>query len=161
VFVDAHTAADLHERFGYCFETPPGSEYPPILTERRVEPGVPVLIDGAGGGIVALPFEVAHGSTPALGYRFGDLAYTPDINAVPDGAIGPLTGLDVWIVDALRQTPHPSHFSLSEALDWIGRLKPARAVLTNLHSDLDYRRLEAELPDGIVPAFDGMRIELG
>jgi phosphoribosyl 1,2-cyclic phosphate phosphodiesterase len=64
----------------------------------------------------------------------------------------------VWIIDALRPTPHPSHFSLSDALGWIDRMKPRRAVLTNLHTDLDYGALCASLPDGVEPAYDGMVI---
>jgi phosphoribosyl 1,2-cyclic phosphate phosphodiesterase len=71
-----------------------------------------------------------------------------------------LQGLDVWIVDALRRSRHPSHFSLDEALDWIARLGPKRAILTHMHLDLDYEALRRELPEGVEPAYDGMRIEL-
>jgi phosphoribosyl 1,2-cyclic phosphate phosphodiesterase len=71
-----------------------------------------------------------------------------------------LEGLDLWIVDALRREPHPSHFSLAETLDWIARLKPKRAVLTNLHIDLDYDTLLKELPPGVEPAYDGMLLPI-
>ena len=71
-----------------------------------------------------------------------------------------LAGLDLWIVDALRYTPHPSHFTVAEALDWIERLKPRRAILTNMHVDLDYATLRQQLPAGIEPAYDGLRIEI-
>ena len=71
-----------------------------------------------------------------------------------------LAGLEVWIVDALRYTPHPSHFSVDDALAWIERLKPRRAILTNLHSDLDYDELRARLPAHVEPAFDGLRIDM-
>ena len=67
-----------------------------------------------------------------------------------------LAGLDVWIVDALRYAPHPSHFSLADALAWIERLKPKRAILTNLHSDLDYEDAAARLPPHVEPAYDGI-----
>lgn len=160
VWADAGTSADLHDRFGYCFATPPGSEYPPILEEHRVRPGEAITVTGAGGAISAVPFEVQHGSTPALGYRIGAFAYTPDLNDIPDAALALLSGLDLWLVDALRPRPHPSHFSLAEALDWIARLRPRRAVLTNLHSDLDYAQLARDLPAHIKPAFDGMRLEI-
>jgi phosphoribosyl 1,2-cyclic phosphate phosphodiesterase len=70
-----------------------------------------------------------------------------------------MAGLDVWIVDALRLAPHPSHMNLDEALDWIGRVKPKRAILTNLHADLDYAALRARLPAHVEPAYDGMRFE--
>jgi phosphoribosyl 1,2-cyclic phosphate phosphodiesterase len=72
-----------------------------------------------------------------------------------------LAGLDVWIVDALRHTPHPSHFSVSDALQWIARVRPRRAILTDLHTDLDYAALKASLPADVEPAYDGMTFELG
>ena len=101
-----------------------------------------------------------HGNIPALGYRIGAAAYTPDLNDVPPESFPFLENLDLWIVDALRHAPHPSHFSLSDALAWIDRFKPRRAILTNLHSDLDYEVLRASLPAGVEPAYDRMRLEL-
>ena len=106
----------------------------------------------------AVPFRLNHGDMDALGFRFGDMAYTPDVIGVPPESEDYLAGLDLWIVDALRYTRHPSHFSLSEALDWIRRMKPRRAVLTNLHTDLDYERLKGELPAGVMPAYDGLEL---
>jgi phosphoribosyl 1,2-cyclic phosphate phosphodiesterase len=78
---------------------------------------------------------------------------------VPETSVELLQGLDVWIVDALRFTPHPSHFSVKQALAWIARLKPKRAILTHMTTDLDYEALKRELPQGIEPAYDGMVIE--
>ena len=78
---------------------------------------------------------------------------------MPEASAAALTGLDLWIVDAMRHEPHPSHFSVDDALDWIGRIKPQRAILSNMHTDLDYEALRARLPSHVVPAFDGMRIE--
>jgi phosphoribosyl 1,2-cyclic phosphate phosphodiesterase len=160
-WIDPHTAPDLTQRFGYLFEAQPGSDYPPILTERPMSHGRAFEIDGAGGAIGAVPFRLVHGNVDALGFRFGDLAYTPDVNAIPDESLEHLRGLDMWIIDALRITPHPSHFSLSEALRWIEEMKPRRAVLTNLHTDLDYDDLKRQLPDHIAPAHDGMIISFG
>jgi phosphoribosyl 1,2-cyclic phosphate phosphodiesterase len=157
VYLDEATSRALHARFGYCFMTPPGSEYPPILTEHRIEPGRPVAINGPGGPIEALPVLQNHGDIPSLGFRFGDVAYSADIKSLPEASLAALRGLDVWIVDALRKAPHPSHMNLEEALQWIDRVKPKRAILTNLHSDLDYAALRASLPDHIEPAYDGMR----
>lgn len=159
VWADSTTSVALRSRFSYCFSTPPASEYPPILRERRLEPGRPITVEGGGGPIVATPFAVEHGSISALGFRFGDLAYTPDISGVPRESRRLLEDLEIWIIDALRHTPHPSHFSLAEALLWIAQVQPQAAILTNMHSDLDYNRLLAELPPGIVPAHDGLRIE--
>lgn len=160
VYADKATSELLRHRFGYCFETPPGSEYPPILTEHRLVERVPVTIDGPGGPVTGVPFGMEHGSIRALGFRFGDLAYASDVSAMPEDSVEHLLGLDVLILDALRHTPHPTHFSVSEALAFIERVRPRRAVLTNLHSDLDYATLARELPDGVEPAYDGMRIAL-
>ena len=96
----------------------------------------------------------------ALGFRIGGLAYLPDVVAIPEEAWAHLQGLDVWIVDALRRKPHPTHAHLDLALQWIGRAKPRRAVITNMHLDLDYATLEAELAPHIRPAYDGMVIEV-
>ncbi len=98
-----------------------------------------------------------HGDIPSLGFRFGNVAYSADIKALPPASVEAMAGLDVWIVDALRRAPHPSHFNLDEALDWIARVKPKRAILTNLHSDLDYETLRTSLPPHVEPAFDGMQ----
>lgn len=159
VWLDPMTSELMHQRFGYAFETPPGSEYPPILTEHSVCHGETIALDGPGGPIKAIAFRLVHGGIDALGYRIGGLAYTPDVNAIPDESVAYLEGLDTWIIDALRPRPHPSHFSLSEALDWVARLVPRRAILTNLHTDMDYATLRRDLPSGIEPAYDGMEIE--
>ena len=160
VHADAATSRVLHERFGYCFKTPPGSEYPPIVDEHRIEVGQPVTIAGPGGAIAGLPFDMVHGNGRALGFRFGDLAYASDVSAMPDESLPVLEDLDVLILDALRYTPHPTHYSVSEALALIERVKPRRAVLTNLHTDVDYARFSNEAPAGVVPAYDGMRLEI-
>jgi len=160
IYLDDATSRVLFHRFGYCFVSPPGSFYPPIANEHRIAPGHPIVIDGAGGTITAMPFLQDHGDTPSLGFRFGGLAYSSDLVRLPDESIPALAGLDLWIVDALRYKPHPSHFSVEDALGWIGRLAPRRAVLTNLHSDLDFEELRAKLPAHVEPAYDGLRIAI-
>jgi phosphoribosyl 1,2-cyclic phosphate phosphodiesterase len=160
VYLDAPTSAVLRVRFSYCFSTPEGSEYPPILTEHRIAAGKPVTIEGEGGPITALPIEQTHGDGSSLGFRFGGLAYSCDVSGIPDQSLPAFRDLDVWIVDALRHRPHPSHFSLSESLEWIARLRPQRAILTNLHTDLDYESLCRDLPDAVAPAYDGLKITL-
>ena len=156
IYLDEHTAAVLRTRFGYCFETPPGSEYPPIVREHRLAAGRPVTIEGPGGPITALPFRQDHGDIASLGFRFGRFAYSCDLSGLPPESIAALADLDIWIVDALRYRPHPSHFSLQDALGWIERLKPRRAILTNLHADLDYETVRKEVPLNVEPAFDGL-----
>jgi phosphoribosyl 1,2-cyclic phosphate phosphodiesterase len=160
VYLDEHTARSIHARFGYCFKSPPGSEYPPIATEHRLAPGKPRAVTGKGGTITALPLLQQHGDIPSIGFRFGNLAYSCDLSGMPPETAAALSGLDVWIVDALRYKPHPSHFSLDDALHWIARLKPRRAILTNLHADLDYDVLRAKLPPNVEPAYDGIVIEV-
>ncbi len=159
VYLDEPTSRDLRAKFGYCFTTPPGSSYPPILTEHRLDPGALVTINGPGGPITALPFVQDHGDIRSLGFRFGGLAYSCDLNGLPEPSAMALSGLEVWIVDALRYTPHPSHWCLDETLAWIARLKPRRAVITNMHVDLDYAALAAKLPANAEPAYDGMRLQ--
>jgi len=150
----------IRPRFDYCFAKPPGSEYPPIVTEHRLVPGESVTLAGEGGPITALPILQKHGDIASLGFRFGDFGYSCDLSGMPPESVAALRGLDVWVVDALRYQPHPSHFSVSDALAWIARVEPKRAILTNLHSDLDYEKLGSELPPNVEPGYDGMTVEL-
>lgn len=159
IYADTTTEASLRSRFGYLFETPAGSYYPPILDLDQITAGRSQIIDGAGGPITALPFRVEHGPNyEALGFRFGDLAYLPDVSLIPPAAMGAMAGLNVLIIDCLRETPHPSHFHLEQSLEAIATLKPRRAILTNLHIDLDYASLSSRLADNIDMAFDGMTV---
>ena len=160
VYLDADTAKSVRTRFEYCFESPPGSDYPPIVREHRFAAGQPIAVEGKGGPIAGLPILQAHGDTPSFGFRFGRVAYSCDLSGLPPASAAALAGLDVCILDALRYRPHPSHFSVADALGWIERLKPGRAILTNLHADLDYEKLRRELPPGVEPAFDGMTVEI-
>jgi len=156
IWADVQTAEMLRTRFAYCFSSLPGSDYPPILDLRLIVPTQEITSDGEGGEISGVPFTVNHGNINVLGFRVGKFAYTPDINGVPDASLQYLEGLDVWLVDALRPRPHPSHFSLPETLQWIERMKPKRAILTNMHLDLDFATLVRDLPPHVEPAFDGM-----
>jgi phosphoribosyl 1,2-cyclic phosphate phosphodiesterase len=160
LYMDEHTAKVMRQRFGYCFQSPPGSEYPPIATELRLKAGVATTITGQGGAITALPLLQEHGDIPSYAFRFGSFAYSCDLSDMPPETAEALTGLDVWVVDALRYRPHPSHFSVADALSWIERLMPKRAILTNLHADLDYDVLRKELPPHVEPGYDGMRLSL-
>ena len=105
-------------------------------------------------------FLVEHGQIPALGYRIGDAAYTPDVSDIPTESWPQLQNLELWIIDGLRYAQHSSHFSVSDALSWIDRFKPKRAVITNMHADVDYEVLSQKLPAGVIPGYDGMRLTL-
>jgi phosphoribosyl 1,2-cyclic phosphate phosphodiesterase len=130
-----------------------------MANDLRLRSGCPCRIEGAGGRIEATPFDLNHGEISALGFRIGKLAYSPDVKRIPEASRPLLEGLDVWIIDALRYRDHPSHFSLDEALAEIEAMRPKRAILTNLHTDLDYETLLKRLPEHIIPAYDGMRVE--
>lgn len=158
VWMDEATSKRIHEAFGYCFVTPPGSAYPPILKEHRLRVGHPAAIHGEGGSIPVLPFRQIHGDIDTLGLRFGDVVYSTDVSAIPDESLPYLQKLDLWILDALRWRSHPSHLSVEEAVGWIARKKPKHALLTHLHNDIDYQTLAAFLPDGVEPAWDGMEL---
>jgi phosphoribosyl 1,2-cyclic phosphate phosphodiesterase len=160
VYLNQSTAKDIMHRFSYCFVSPPGSDYPPILTQHSVEANEHRTIEGKGGAVTMSAFLLQHGNIPALGYRIGDAAYTPDVSDIPPESWRFLEKLDLWIIDGLRYAPHPSHFCLEDALSWVDRFKPRRAVITNMHSDLDYEVLRVGLPPGVVPAYDGMRLTI-
>ena len=159
LYADAPTLKAMREKFTYVFETPAGSSYPPLVDGHEIFAGEAFDIAGAGGAITFTPLLLEHGDIHALGFRVGNLAYTPDLNGIPDLTIPLLSGLDMWIVDALRPTPHPSHLSLPETLDWIDRVKPRQAILTNLHVDMDFETLVKQLPAKIMPAYDGLMID--
>jgi phosphoribosyl 1,2-cyclic phosphate phosphodiesterase len=156
VWADGDTQNNLFSRFGYAFIQPADSPYPPILDMHTINGTV--TIPGPGGDIALTPFKVNHGAIDSLGFRIGDLAYLPDVAQIYDEAWDTLKDLDCWILDTLRRTPHPTHSHLEQSLEWIARMAPRRAILTNMHIDLDYQTLEDETPDHITPAYDGMTI---
>ena len=156
VYGDAETLAVLRRRFDYIFERPSHSPYPPIAETYVIEAGVPFEV----GDIEVQPFLQEHGNIMSLGMRFGSIAYSNDVSALDEDAFAAIDGVRVWIVDALRHTPHPTHAHLDLALEWIARVKPERAVLTNMHVDMDYQTLRRELPAHVEPGYDGMVIEV-
>jgi len=159
VYADARTLGLLKHRFDYCFTTPEGSGYPPILEAHKIDvDNVNISIDGPGGRIEITPFWQNHGHIKSLGFRFGNVAYTSDAHAIPKESWEKLDGIDTWIVDALRHTHHPSHANVETALKWLERSTAKRGILTNLHIDLDYEALKRELPAHVEPAYDGMDI---
>jgi phosphoribosyl 1,2-cyclic phosphate phosphodiesterase len=156
-WADEATRATLASRFGYIFD---GEGLYPAIADLIPAPphGAPWEVRGPSGPIPVTTFDQDHGPMRSLGYRFGDVAYSSDVVDLPDAAFAALEGLDVWIVDALRRTPHPTHAHLEKTLSWIARVRPRRAILTNMHIDLDYATLVAELPSGIEPAYDGLTL---
>ena len=161
-YMDEHTKMHVFQRFKYCFEMPDGRVHPPILDlQDLISDGSQVKIEGPGGTLSMKTFEVSHGPTPSLGFIIdGKIAYSPDVWGVSDDVIDRLKDIDVWIVDALRYSPHPTHANADKTLSWLARAQVKSAILTNLHIDMDYETLRSELPPIIEPAFDGMRVML-
>jgi phosphoribosyl 1,2-cyclic phosphate phosphodiesterase len=152
VYGGAGTIENLRRRFAYIFAA--AQNYPPIATAHVIEG--PFTL----GDIDIVPFRQIHGGTESLGFRFGDIAYSTDLNELPEASFEILQGLDVWIVDALRPEPHPTHSHLDQTLRWIERLRPKRAILTHMSWDMDYAALCGSLPSGVAPAYDGLVIDL-
>ncbi|MEM9332847.1 MAG: MBL fold metallo-hydrolase [Pseudomonadota bacterium] len=167
IYADRQTQERLDQGFGYCFKQPEGSMYPPILNSNMLKAGSAVMIAGKGGNIHALPVLQIHGPIASLGFRFSSsadfsahgLCYSPDASDIPAESYSSLQNLDCWIIDALQYKPHVSHFSLSEALEWIEKIKPAHSILTHMHIPLDYQTLKKDLPENVEPAYDGMIVE--
>lgn len=162
--VDVYYSQECGERlnlaFGYCFQTPEGSSYPPILNAHVVDDGDTITVEGPGGTLELLAFDMVHGDILCFGFRLEDFAYCCDLSSLPESSTDAMSGLSTLIIDALRPTPHPSHLSLPEALEMIERFAPRQGILTNMHIDLDYHTTEAETPSNVTPAFDGMRIDV-
>lgn len=159
VWMIPETAKSLTKRFHYVFEAREGSPYPAIFDAQDIPAeGEEFRIAGPGGDLPMRMMRLEHGRITAAGFRFGPFAYAPDVSAVPDAAFDILADVPVWIVDALRETPHPTHASVSDALDWLVRARAGRGVLTNLHVDLDHDALASKLPAGVEPAHDGLQI---
>ncbi len=156
VWADGPTSQSLLERFSYAFVQPEGSPYPPILELNRLTEVTEIF--GLGGTIRLHPFIVRHGSIDALGFRIGPLVYLPDVSEMTEEAWAALEGAELWVLDALRRDPHPTHTHLEQSLSWIQTSSVGSAVLTNMHIDLDYDTLRKELPDGVVPAYDGLTL---
>lgn len=159
VFMKAATRDTLQTRFSYCFLGKGG--YPPILdTQPDIEAGQLFRVPGPGGDVEILPIDMEHGRIRCLGFRIGRFAYCNDVSGLPPGSMDQLRGLDTLVIDALRRTPHPTHAHLAQSLEWISELAPRRAVLTNMHTDMDYETLRRELPPGVAPGYDGLVIDI-
>ena len=154
-YADPYTMDILEARFGYVMSSVDMDRgiYSPLLR--------PVLVDGQFriGDIDIVPFTQDHGNSNSLGLRIGSFAYSTDVVGLDDAAFQTLEGIDTWVVDAAREAPHPSHAHLDLTLSWIERLKPRCAYLTHMNHTMDYDRLLGILPEGVLPAHDGLVLE--
>ncbi len=146
----------LHHRFGYAFAGQGG--YPALVEARLLAAHVNL------GGVSVRAVDQPHGPITSAGLRFDaggvSIGYSTDFNEMTDDMVAMFEGIDLWVVDALRRKPHPTHPHLAATLEWIKALAPKRAVLTHMDNSMDYATLAAELPAGVEPGFDGMEIEL-
>jgi phosphoribosyl 1,2-cyclic phosphate phosphodiesterase len=155
IYADPDTLKELDTRFPYIFHGTgvPGHFYKPGIEPHKIEGAFEVE------GIKVLPFVQDHGYASTLGFRFGDFAYTTDAHRLDEAAFAALQGIKLWVVDCVREAPHPTHSHLEQTLEWIARVKPERAYLTHMNQTLDYAALAAKLPAGVLPAHDGLVLE--
>ena len=158
VYASAATSENLIQKFSYCFENNSGSGYPPILNLNTIDHGEVYTIRGEGGDIEITPINQVHGNINSYGYKVDNIVYSSDISDLPEESMDYVRNCKIWIVDALRWSPHPTHFNVDKALKLIKDLKVEKAILTNMHIDLDYHELKAYLPLNVIPAYDGMII---
>ena len=156
LYADAQTLAEISRRFAYVLKPveEPGRFYKPTLVPHEITGPFEVR------GMPIVPFVQDHGFSTTLGIRIGDFAYSTDVTELDEDAFAALEGVELWIVDCLRREPHPTHSHLAKTLSWIARVGPRRAVLTHMDQSLDYRDLNAELPNGVEPGQDGLVIEV-
>ena len=155
-YATAATWAVLERRFDYVFA---GTKYYPATAVAHV---LPEMLNV--GPLTISHFRQGHGNIDSLGYRFDckgvAVAYSTDVKHLPNEAFAALEGVDLWVVDALRREPHPTHSHLDATLAWVARVRPRRAVLTHMDNSMDYATLAATLPAGVEPGHDGLTIIL-
>lgn len=155
-YADAGVFARIRERFPYVFEGGQGTHgwWRPEIRPHPFEGPFRV------GPVEIVPFPQKHGRGVSWGFRIGRFAYSTDTDGLDERAFAALRGVETWIVDALRDRPHPSHAHLGMALGWIDRLAPERAFLTHMNHEVDYADWASRLPEGVLPAHDGLVIEI-
>ncbi len=163
VYMTKNVFSDVGQKFSYCFKQVKGSFYPAILKYIEINYDNPIKITGAGGKIEILPVKLTHGDIDVAGFLINGVMYTPDISDIPQQSLYAFENLNIWIIDALRITPHPSHFNLDKALEWINIIRPKKAILTDMSGALDYRSIKTDLSklnQNIIPAYDGMSFKI-
>ncbi len=158
IWANKQTALRIKKSFTYLIEQEKGTKYPPILTLNEIKKSFSV--EGNGGKVIVEPLLVKHGDIDALGFRIANVAYIPDVSEFYRESWERVKNLDVLIIDALRRSPHPNHAHLEKTLNWIEKLNPQKAYLTNMHNDLDYETVRKETPKNVYPAFDGLTVYL-
>lgn len=155
-YMNKETWQMLDSAFGYAFNPEKGSIYSKMLSANVIDDYSEMNING----IQIHSFLQNHGSIKSLGFKLGDLAYSTDLNVLPKESLEILKGTKIWIVDCLRYTYSPSHAMYEETLNWIDEIKPELAILTHMGHEIDYEEIKRALPKNIIPAYDGMIINL-
>jgi phosphoribosyl 1,2-cyclic phosphate phosphodiesterase len=153
IYAASDTLNELEERFGYAFRGSRDKFYKPTVTPHLIEG------DFCIGNVSIAPYFQNHGYVKSLGFRINDFAYSTDVKSMDSGAFDVLRGIKIWIVDCVREAPHPTHSHLEQTLEWIRIVKPERAYLTHMNHTMDYATIAAKLPPGVWPAYDGLAIE--
>ena len=154
VYASSRTIKELKDKYTFCFSQRHG--YKPIMKANTIKKKFLIKKDNTQLFVDA--FEVEHGMIKSTGYRFDDIAYISDCNKISNTVSKKLLNLKYLIIDCLRKEKHPSHFNFDDALSFIKLVKPQKAILTNLHVDMDYFDLKRKLPKNIIPAFDGLNV---
>jgi len=154
VYASSRTIKELKDKYTFCFSQRHG--YKPIMKANTIKKKFLIKKDNTQLFVDA--FEVEHGMIKSTGYRFDDIAYISDCNKISNSVSKKLLNLKYLIIDCLRKEKHPSHFNFDDALSFIKIVKPQKAILTNLHVDMDYFDLKRKLPKNIIPAFDGLNV---
>lgn len=155
-YMDARTRDLLTARFDYAFASSrgPSNLYPALLNDLTIEGPFEI------GGLKVTTWVQEHGPDVSLGYRIGDFAYSTDASALDETAFACLDGVKLWIVDCLRDDPHPTHSHTAQTFEWIERVKPDHAILTHMNERLDYDELKRRCPPGVEPGYDGLVVEV-
>ena len=154
IYASNRTIKELKDKYTFCFSQRHG--YKPIMKANTIKKKFLIKKDNTQLFVDA--FEVEHGMIKSTGYRFDDIAYISDCNKISNSVSKKLLNLKYLIIDCLRKEKHPSHFNFDDALSFIKLVKPQKAILTNLHVDMDYFDLKRKLPKNIIPAFDGLNV---
>lgn len=157
LYGNAATLDMVRDRFAYAFESSSQGSSRPELSLLEVLPYEPFRI----GPVEILPLEVLHGTWSILGFRIGKLGYVTDASAISRRTLEHLYDLDVLVLNALRITPHPTHFSLAEALEVVAELRPRRTLLVHMTHDVEYAAVTADLPAGVELGYDGLSVQVG
>lgn len=161
IYAEPDTMQRIRDGFPYCLETPAGSNYPPIVKPNLIEDlDQDIVIKGEGGPLRIRPHLQQHGDIVSLGFRVGDVAYCTDVSDFPPESVEKLQNLDTIVIDTLQYRYHPSHLSLEQSLGWIETLGAKHAILTHMHTPLDYETVLRETPDHVEPGYDQMRFEV-